>query len=69
MDRSDAHAWTDQQSRRIQTLGQGHTIISSHGHRLIVRRPDGRLTRIRPSGRVVAAGRVQSVQSYLQVRD
>jgi hypothetical protein len=67
MNISDTHALTQQQSRRIQTLPKGHTVISAQTHKLIVRRPDGRLARIRPSGRLVAANPVESVQSYLHL--
>jgi len=67
MNTSDMRTLTEQQSRRIQALPEGHTVISAQGHKLIVRRPDGRLARIRPSGRLVTANRVESVQSYLHV--
>jgi hypothetical protein len=63
---SDTHAVTQQQ-RRIQALPASYTIISAQGHKLLVRRPDGRPMRVRPSGRIVTADRVKSVQSYLQV--
>lgn len=68
MNTSDTHALPRQQSRRIQTVPKGYTVISAQGHKLIVRRPDGRLARIQPGGRLVAANPVESVQSYLHVR-
>jgi hypothetical protein len=58
---------TQQQRRRIQTLPAGYIVISARGHRLLVRRPDGRPMRIRPSGSLVATDRIENVQSYLHI--
>ncbi len=58
---------TDQQLECLNALPDGHTVISPNADRLIVRAPDGRLSRVRPSGRLVAEALVESVQSYLQV--
>jgi hypothetical protein len=58
---------TQQQRSRAQTPPTGYIVISAKGHQLLVRRPDGRPMRIRPSGRLVATDRVESVQSYLQI--
>jgi len=68
MNISDTHALTKQQDRRIQALPDGYTVVSGQGHKLVVRRPDGRRLRIRPSGRLVTTDLVESVQSYLHVR-
>jgi len=65
---SGAHLLTQQQIRRIQTLPDGHTVISAQGRALIVRQADGQLARIRPSGRLVTTTPVQRVRSYLNVR-
>ena len=58
---------TQQQRRRTQPPATGYLVTSARGHQLLVRRPDGRPMRIRPSGRLVATDRVNSVQSYLHV--
>ena len=58
---------TQQQRRRTQTPPAGYIVTSGKGHELRVRRLDGRPTRIRPSGRLVATDRVESVQSYLHI--
>jgi hypothetical protein len=58
---------TQQQRRRIQTPPEGYIVSSAKGHQLLVRRPDGRPMRTRPSGRLVATDRVKSVQSYLHI--
>jgi hypothetical protein len=58
---------TQQQRRRAQMPPAGYIVASTKGHELLVRRPDGRPMRIRPSGRLVAADRVESVQSYLHI--
>lgn len=56
-----------QQRSRIQPPPSGYIVTGAKGHQLLVRRPDGRPTRIRPSGRLVASDRVESVQSYLHI--
>jgi hypothetical protein len=56
-----------QQRSRIQTPPAGYIVSSAKGHQLLVRRPDGRPMRIRPSGRLVATDRVERVQSYLHI--
>jgi hypothetical protein len=58
---------TQQKRRRTPTAPAGYIVISANGHQLLVRRPDGRPMRIRPSGRLVATDRVESVQSYLHI--
>ena len=58
---------TDRQLECLNAVPEGHTVISPHGERLIVRGPDGELSRVRPSGRLVAEAHVESVQSYLHV--
>jgi len=59
--------FTKQQRGRIHPPPSGYIVTSAKGHQLLVRRPDGRPTRIRPSGRLVATDRVESVQSYLHI--
>ena len=56
-----------QQRRSTQTPPAGYIVTSAKGHQLVVRRPDRRPMRIRPSGRLVAADRVESVRSYLHI--
>jgi hypothetical protein len=58
---------TQQQRRRTQTPPASDIVISAKGHQLLVRRPDGRPMRVRPSGRLLATDRVESVQSYLHI--
>lgn len=67
MTASGTHVLTQRQIRRIQTLPEGHTVISTKGRAPIVRRPDGQLARIGPSGRLVATISIERVQSYLHV--
>lgn len=67
MNTSGPKALTQQQRRSIQTPPAGYIVTSARGHELLVRRPDGRPMRIRPSGRLVATDRIQSVQSYLHI--
>jgi hypothetical protein len=55
------------QSRRTEERPSSYTVTSPRGLRLLVRRPDGRPTRVRSRGGVVTAARVASVQSYLQI--
>lgn len=58
---------TPRQIKRIQELPQDHTLVSGPGWAPIVRRPDGRLLRVRSSGRLVLTSPVKSVQGYLHV--
>jgi hypothetical protein len=60
---------TRRQLRRMKQLPEDHKIVSIEGRLPIVRQPDGRLLRIRPSGRVVETLPVEHARSYLQVRD
>ena len=53
------------QIRRIQTLPDDHRLVRVRGRTPIVRRPDGELVRIRPSGRLVPERSVAPVRSYL----
>lgn len=52
---------------RTQRPDAGYVVTSSRGHRILVRRPDGRPIRTRPSGGRLAANRVAATQSYLHV--
>jgi len=58
---------TRRQLSRMQRLPAGHEVVSVQGRAPIVRQPDGRLLRIRPSGRVVEAMPVERVRSYLHL--
>jgi hypothetical protein len=58
---------TARQLRRMAKLPEGHQVVSVRGRASFVRRPDGQLMRIRPSGRLVVTNPVQMVQPYLQV--
>ncbi|MFI4985113.1 MAG: hypothetical protein ACHP93_00535 [Solirubrobacterales bacterium] len=64
---SGTQALTERQTRRMQQL-PGHEVVSVRGGVALVREPDGRMSRIQPSGRMVASIRVDRVQSYLHVR-
>src|SRR5271165_798448 len=64
---SGTHLLTQRQIRCIQTLPEGHSVITVRDRTAIVRQPDGRLARIRPSGRLVVTIPVQKVRSYLHV--
>jgi hypothetical protein len=61
------YALTQQQRRRLQTFDEGHVVVSSRRGVAVVRRPDGRLLRIQPDGRLSGMIRVERVQSYLHV--
>jgi hypothetical protein len=58
---------TQRQIRRMENLPEGHVIVSTRRGVAIVRRPDGRLLRIQPDGRLATTIRVERVQSYLHV--
>jgi hypothetical protein len=58
---------TQRQIRRMQALPQGHVVLSTRKGVAVVRRPDGRLLRIQPDGRLAGMIRVERVQSYLHV--
>src|ERR1700690_2768020 len=56
-----------QRRRRPPPAPAAYIVSSAKGHQLLVRRPDGRPMRTRPSGSLVATDRVESVQSYLHI--
>jgi hypothetical protein len=58
---------TQRQIRCMEELPAGHELVRVRGRAPLVREPDGQLSRIRPSGRLVAIGSVSSVRSYLDV--
>jgi hypothetical protein len=60
-------ALTQRQIRRMERLPEGHVVLSTRRGVAIVRRPDGRLMRIQPDGRLAGMLRVERVQSYLHV--
>jgi hypothetical protein len=63
----DTKTSSQQKRRRTKTPPAGYIVSSAKGHQLLVRRPDGRPIRTRPSGRLVASDRIESVQSYLHI--
>ncbi len=64
---SGARRLTPRQSRRLENLPDGHEIVSVRDGVPFVRRPNGQMSRMQPSGRLVVTGVVERVQSYLQV--
>jgi hypothetical protein len=64
---SSTHQLTQQQVRFIERLPDDHTVVSTRRGVLIVRRPNGQMLRVQPSGHVAATIRVERVQSYLDV--
>jgi hypothetical protein len=59
---------TAHQRQALKHLPPGHRLVAIWGSTPIVRRPDGLLSRMRSSGRLVKTGGVQGVQSYLLVQ-
>ena len=59
---------TELQTRMVNRLPAGHEFVGVLGRTPIVRRPDGHLSRMRTSGRLVKTEGVQAVQSYLLVQ-
>ncbi len=59
---------TEQQTRMVNRLPAGHEFVGVLGRTPIVRRPDGHLSRMRTSGRLVKTEGVQAIQSYLLVQ-
>jgi hypothetical protein len=59
---------TQQQTRTVKHLPAGHEFVGILGRTPIVRRPDGELSRMRTSGRLVKTAGVQAAQSYLLVQ-
>jgi hypothetical protein len=64
---SAARPLTPRQSRRLENLPDGHEIVSVRDGVPVVRRPNGQMSRMQPSGRLVVSSLVERVQSYLQV--
>ena len=61
------YSLTQPQRRRLETLKEGHVVVSNRRGVAVVRQPDGRLLRIQPDGRLSGMLRVERVQSYLHV--
>ena len=59
---------TRQQMQTVERLPPGHEFVGILGRTPIVRRPDGHLSRMRTSGRLVKTAGVQAAQSYLLVQ-
>jgi hypothetical protein len=59
---------TEEQTRMVNGLPAGHEFVGVLGRTPIVRRPDGHLSRMRTSGRLVKTEGVQAIQSYLLVQ-
>ncbi len=64
---SGTHLLTQRQVRCMEKLPQGHKVLSTRYGAAIVRRPDGRLLRVQPNGRLSPTIRVEQVQSYLHL--
>ena len=62
-----AHLLTQRQIRCIEQLPDGHKVVSVRAGVLIVRQPDGHLSRMQPNGRLAVTPRVEAVQSYLHL--
>lgn len=60
---------TADQLQRMLELPEDHTVVNLRRRAPIVRHPDGQLSRLRPSGSLVCASAVESVQSYLEVQE
>jgi hypothetical protein len=58
---------TREQIRAVDRLPRDHELVGVRGRTPIVRRPDGQLSRMRSSGRLVRTGGVKASQSYLLV--
>jgi hypothetical protein len=58
---------TQRQLRSMEKLPEGHVLVSNRRGVAILRRPDGRLLRMQPDGRLATTLRVERVQSYLHV--
>jgi hypothetical protein len=53
------HLLTKRQIRFMEKLPEGHKVVSIRDGAPIVRRPDGRLSRVQPNGRLAATTRVE----------
>ena len=60
-------ALTHRQVRKMERLPEGHIVLSTRKGVAVVRRPDGRLMRLQPDGRLAGMIRIERVQSYLHV--
>jgi hypothetical protein len=60
-------ALTKRQVRKMERLPEGHIVLSTRKGVAVVRRPDGRLMRLQPDGRLAGMIRIERVQSYLHV--
>ena len=58
---------TERQIERLAKLPAGHKVVGDGRESPIVERPDGRLLRIQPSGRLVATTLVSPAQPYLRL--
>jgi hypothetical protein len=63
---SATRSQTRRRSRRIEGLPADRNVVSVRDGVPSARQPDGRTSRMQPSGGLVASG-VESVQSYLRV--
>lgn len=59
---------TEQQARTVNRLPTGYELVGVLGRTPIVRGPDGHISRMRTSGRLVRTEGIQAVQSYLLVQ-
>jgi hypothetical protein len=54
---------TQRQLQRMEKLPADHKMVSARDGSPVVRRPDGRLLRIQPNGRLAAMTLIERVQS------
>lgn len=59
--------FTARQLERLRELAPDHKVLTARDGSPILERPDGRLWRVQPNGRLVLAPRVEPVRSYLDV--
>jgi hypothetical protein len=58
---------TQPQIARLASLPDGHAIVGKRQGSPLLERPDGRVVRLQPNGRLVATALVSRVQSYLHL--
>jgi hypothetical protein len=64
---SNRNLLTLRQERSVDSLPEGYKVITTRYGAVMVRRPDGRLLRVRADGSLVTIAPVRRVESYLQL--
>ncbi len=59
---------TRRQRTSLAKLPEDHRVVGVQDGSAIVERPDGRLSRVKPNGRVVPRAPVPAAQSYLDMQ-